>query len=174
MWPTDLINRVQIIECSFGCVAGWAIVMISNVINIILFFAIGCENHSFLKNGRFMLLHQNPHQAVTRFRVSGFQCIHSDFLCPKWANFSCLHTRQCQMNFIWKDNFLTKSASYKCESQGHWLASYQDLHWKIVLNVWCLRNVRLLGMTVNCCRAAIFSGVRPPCLSRFDLSMYSS
>ena len=99
-------NRVQNIECSFGCVARSAILLKPNVANIILFnfckqkfiqhgpitMTITVSSWLFSKiNGPIMPLDQNQHQTVTRFGSVGFSMYACGFSVPQMWQF-CLLT----------------------------------------------------------------------------------
>ena len=138
-WPNDISyavdnaifkNRAQKIECSFGCVARSAVLLKPHVANILLFNF--CE-HKFVQHGPIRSpLTEQPLFAYFRRKMaqlwfwikirtkqwlvlgaSAFQCRRAGFLCPKFDNFVCLHARQDQISFIWKDDFffLPKSMS---------------------------------------------------------------
>ena len=87
-------NGAQNIECSFGCMVRCAVLLKSNVANILLFSF--CERKFFQhgpitaspcsfskKNGPIMPLDQNPHQTVTRF---GYVSQYFPALCKRLHN----------------------------------------------------------------------------------------
>ena len=60
--------------------------------------------------------------------ASAFQCIRAGFLCPKCANFACLHTRQDQNELHLKRwFFLPKSASFVSRSQSDFTALFKRI-----------------------------------------------
>ena len=132
-----------------------------------------------MRSSKIMPLEQNPHQTVTPFCASAFQCMRAGFLCPKSDNFAFFIPGKIKMSFIWKDDFFCQTwhllygplSEAKTHRVVNWLQLLNQLNfvWRHTMVFmqnsyqWCLRNVQLLRTTVNwCCwcfTAAIFSDV---------------
>ena len=140
-------NRAQNIECSLGCVAYSAVLLKSNVANILLFNF--CEQR-FVQHGpitiaidctglSLLIFEEKWPNSVSRSKIrtkqwpvlyaSAFQC--AGFLCPKCDNFPCLHTRQDQ-NKPYLKRWLFSAVS---RSQAH-LAKRKCIGWSIGFNSW--------------------------------------
>ena len=138
-WPNDISsvannavfkNRAQNIECSFGCVACSAVLLIPNVANILLlnFYEQKFVQHGPITitidcNGLSLLIFEEKFAKLclwTKIRTkqwlvldaSAFQCMRAGFLCPKY------------------DNFISKWASSQkmIRSQAHLPALFKRIH----------------------------------------------
>ena len=116
-------NRAQNIECIFGCVARRAVLLKSNVANILPFNF--CE-HKFVQHGPITIAHTQFRRKMAQLCLwtkihtkqwlvlgaSAFQCMRAGFLRLKCDNFARLHTRQDQNELhLKKWFFLPKSVS---------------------------------------------------------------
>ena len=131
---------MQNIEGSFGCVALSADLLKPNVANI-LFFNV-CEEkfvqHGSITividcNGFSLLIFEEkwsnyasepksaPNSMHNVLDALAFQCMRAGFLCPKYDNFFCLHTRQYQNELHLK----RWSASSVSRSQAHFPALFK-------------------------------------------------
>ena len=160
-WPNDIRsaadnvifkNMAQNVECSFGCMARSAVLLKLNGANILLlnfceqnFIQHGPITIAIDCNGLFLLIfEENWHNYASGPKSApnsdsfwvAFQCMRAGFLCPKYDNFACLHTRQDQSEFHWKyDFFILKSTSSVSRSQAH-LAKRKRIGWSINFNSW--------------------------------------
>ena len=125
------------IECSFGYVAGSAVLLKLNVANILLFnfceqkffqhdsitIAFDCHDHSISLVEKWSNYATGPKSAnsATRFACVGFSVYATILLVYIPAKIG--------MSFIWKDDFfLPKSASSVSRSQAH-LAKWKRIGW---------------------------------------------
>ena len=138
---------------------------------------------------------------IYSFWVPAFQCMRAGFSVPQMLQISLVYIpAQIKMSFIWKDDFLSKSAFYASQSQAH-LAKQKRIVWSIDFNSWgnctlhgiiprylCQIPLNYVSEIFICWErrwidvdgasrilsvtAAIFSGVRTDFgFSRFGLSM---
>ena len=150
-WPNDISfaadnaivkNRVQNIECNFGCVARSAVLLKPNVANILLFkfFEQKFMQHGPITvaihyNGLFLLIFEEkwpnyssgPKSAPNRdsFWVRRlFNVCVQVFCAPNTTILLVYILAKVKMSFIWKDNFLDKIGIFCNSIAGPFVQSY--------------------------------------------------